>query len=142
MTSSGSSGSYISPASIFCRSLCIDRPSRTLPDVAGGLTRAAARSSGRPALGGTRARRHQLVRMAKPLRNLRPVRRGVEVDANPTADTDVGGLEVALGRARDQEILGSMRGLAPDRVASRTVVVPGVGEAREHLLARPEGRLA
>lgn len=87
-------------------------------------------------------RRRELVRMRQPLGDLGPLRPAIQVDADPSSDTDIGRHEVPLGRLGDEEVLRGVRGVAPHGVTPRAVVIVRVGEAREHPLPDPERRLA
>jgi hypothetical protein len=76
--------------------------------------------------------------MAESLRDIGPIGMAVEVDPDPATRSDVRRPKVPLRSAREQKILRHVGGLAPDRMAASAVVVSGVREAGEHLLADPE----
>jgi len=80
--------------------------------------------------------------MPESLSDIAPIGMAVEVDPDPAARADVRWPKVPLRSAREQEILRHMGGLTPDRMAASTVVVGGVREAGEHLLADPESGFA
>ncbi len=71
-----------------------------------------------------------------------PIRRFVQVDADPSARTRIGRREIALRRSGDEQILRRVRRLAPDRVPAAAVMIRRIGEHRERSLPGPERRLA
>src|SRR5687767_15546817 len=85
-------------------------------------------------LGEQLLRSRELISIAQQLGDLVPVRRLVQIDADPSARTDIRWLEEPLGRGPDHELLVARRGLAPHAVSPPAMMIARAGEHGEELV--------
>src|SRR5262245_9470514 len=73
-------------------------------------------------------RRYQTIRSFQAIRHLRPVWPAVEIDPEPARRANVRRNEIPIGPLRNDNLLRHVHGLAPHRIAPRTVMIRRAGE--------------